>query len=58
MTDKCPACGTPWTDHLGIQGTCYKLQTAIRTLAACSVTGLGRDVVKVCDEVLKDLGEV
>ena len=48
MTDKCPACGTPWTDHLGIQGTCYKLQTAIRTLAACSVTG--QDIVRLCDD--------
>lgn len=31
MTDerKCPSCGVPWTDHLGITGTCAKLQEAL-----------------------------
>jgi hypothetical protein len=27
-SDNCPACGVPWTDHLGIAGTCRKLEEA------------------------------
>ena len=26
MGDKCEACGVKWVDHLGITGTCKKLQ--------------------------------
>ena len=30
MTDKpkCPNCGVPWIEHLGIAGTCRKLELA------------------------------
>jgi hypothetical protein len=24
----CPSCGVPWKDHLGMTGTCAKLQKA------------------------------
>jgi hypothetical protein len=42
MTDepKCKNCGVPWIEHLGIEGTCRKLETArtalrvIQTLVA------------------------
>lgn len=30
--DTCPSCGKPMTDHLGIVGTCEKLQLALRYL--------------------------
>jgi len=26
--DRCPACATRWTDHLGLIGTCAKLRIA------------------------------
>jgi hypothetical protein len=61
MTDKCPACGKPWIKHDGIVRTCQQLQVAIRTirtirtLAACSVSGLGQDIVRLCDETLKEV---
>ena len=28
MTDKCEFCGKPWSEHLGIQGTCRLLKIA------------------------------
>ena len=28
MTPRCESCGTSWRKHLGIQGTCAKLQEA------------------------------
>lgn len=28
----CPSCGVAWVDHLGIEGTCAKLQKAVGTL--------------------------
>ena len=27
---KCPTCGVPWADHLGVAGTCAQLAAAIR----------------------------
>lgn len=30
----CVSCGTPWADHLGIAGTCSKLQQAQKTIDA------------------------
>lgn len=64
MTDKCPSCGKDWTDHLGIQGTCQRLQKAlstlkvIRTLASCDKdfgTLDADDVLKLCDKTLKEV---
>ena len=31
----CPACGVPWTDHLGVQGTCAKEERYRRMLEQC-----------------------
>lgn len=28
----CPSCGVPWKDHLGMTGTCAKLQKARETM--------------------------
>lgn len=62
MSDKCPACNKLWIDHPGIILTCVRLQTAIktireiRTMAACDVSGLGRDLVKICDKTLEEMG--
>ena len=34
MTEpRCEACGTPWTEHLGMMGTCRKLQDALARLS-------------------------
>ena len=31
MSGNCASCGTPWTDHLGIQPTCAELRQMKRT---------------------------
>jgi transposase-like protein len=31
---KCTGCGKPWTEHLGVQGTCEQLQRAKKALRA------------------------
>jgi transposase-like protein len=28
MRDRCKSCGQPWDNHLGVEGTCRKLEKA------------------------------
>ena len=30
--DSCKSCGVPWSDHLGMTGTCEKLEKARKAL--------------------------
>ena len=32
MTDVCNSCGTKWIEHMGVEGTCARLQTALAEL--------------------------
>ena len=63
--DVCKSCGLKWTDHLGISGTCSKLEFAmtalkiIRTWAAFPL-GIQRtqeliDIRDMCDKTLESL---
>ena len=33
---KCESCGTPWTEHLGIMGTCQRLRECEAELSAAA----------------------
>ncbi len=62
--DFCKSCGTPWSDHLGISGTCAKLEEArislqvIRTWSkypkntTTNVRELS-DILKLCEKTLE-----
>lgn len=34
--ERCPACGVEWSEHLGLTGTCKKLQEALADLESAS----------------------
>lgn len=57
MTDKCPACGKDMTDHLGIFGTCAKLQLAIRYLGYIANCYGGDPSSRYAQIALEKLGE-
>jgi len=38
MIDKCPSCNVAYRDHLGLHGTCEKLQEALVRIAALENT--------------------
>jgi len=50
----CPSCGVPWVDHLGLVGTCAKLQEAMEALRVArtwlAVDGNDPDMVKLAME--------
>ena len=58
----CSACGVAWTDHLGIAGTCRKLDKArgalkvIHTWASFRDGEMltAKDAMKLCRKVLKE----
>lgn len=58
---KCKSCNVPYTDHLGLHGTCAKLQEALSALRvirtwATFQGGVDLDaehLVKLCDKALK-----
>ena len=58
---SCKSCGVAYIEHMGIQGTCAKLQESLATLKAIRTwaafeSGVDLDadhLVKLCDKVLK-----
>lgn len=59
--DSCKSCGVPWHDHLGISGTCAKLEAARRVLRAVAremTHGFTADRVSIkqlCDKTLESI---
>lgn len=59
----CSACGVEWVDHLGISGTCKKLEdarSALRVIYTWASFQNGRalnceDVIRLITTVLKDI---
>lgn len=55
---KCPSCGVPYGDHMGMIGTCAKLQKAIKALEKIKkqhfIKGLA---YKAANEALKEIGK-
>jgi hypothetical protein len=47
MSDTCPSCSVPWSEHSGIAVTCRKLREAEAALSAirfrCLICGLKTD---------------
>ena len=37
MSDKCPSCGVEYVDHLGLIGTCQKVQVMREALVECII---------------------
>ena len=58
---RCKSCNMPYIEHMGIQGTCAKLQEALSTLKSIRTWasfegGVDLDaehLVKLCDKVLE-----
>lgn len=59
---SCPACGVSWADHLGIAGTCRKLERArgaLKVLATLATFSDGEcltpaDTKKICKRALQE----
>ena len=54
--DSCKSCGVVWNDHLGISGTCAKLEKARKSLAKISKMSSNfsyDDIRKLCDKTLE-----
>lgn len=41
LRETCQSCGEPWAKHLGIFGTCAKLQIALRALRSIALVEIG-----------------
>lgn len=53
---KCPSCGVPWKDHIGIAGTCYKLQRLISALnMMIDLPGCGYSERREIQRILKEV---
>lgn len=56
MNDKCPSCGVPWLDHLGMTGTCAKLQRLLTGLEMLiEQPGFGDWERKQIEDLLKEV---
>jgi len=54
MSDKCESCGIEWTEHLGITGTCKRVQdqaAEIERLKA-EIEALNRGVLEVPNAIV------
>lgn len=49
--DRCSSCGTPWTAHLGVEGTCRLHLAAadalVKILAVCDALGDGGEMHRI-----------
>lgn len=58
---RCKSCGVPYAEHMGIQGTCAKLQDALSALKVIKTWATFLDgvaltperVTVLCDKILK-----
>ena len=53
---KCVSCGVPWSDHLGMTGTCAKLEKARDTLRIIrDVSDKNSAFRQLCDKTLESI---
>ena len=58
MTDKCPSCGVPWTEHLGMTGTCAKLEHVKKELTELAKSRKSASwILRRIEDLLKEVGE-